>query len=90
MTLPASWKTTLAGIALIVAGLALAILKPEDKLEVGIGFVLTGAALIAARDDKVTSEASGAAATEWLNLLTTRSLDDLDTTPDTTHTMEGF
>ncbi len=72
MKLPASWKTTLAGIALIAGGITLIILQPEEKLETGIALIVTGAGLIAARDNGVTSEAAGAWSKEAQNLLDKR------------------
>lgn len=62
-----SWKTTLAGIGLIlsVIGTALAAQFDNDPntkpdIEIVIGGLLGGFGLLSARDNKVTSEAAGA------------------------------
>jgi hypothetical protein len=56
-----SWKTTLAGIALIVAGHTLLLVWPEEKMGEAIAMILAGSGLIFARDNDKTSEDVGAA-----------------------------
>jgi hypothetical protein len=56
-----SWKTTLAGIALIVAGHTLLFVWPEEKMGEAIAMILAGSGLIFARDNDKTSEDVGAA-----------------------------
>ncbi len=55
-----SWKTTLAGIALIVAGHTLLVVWPEEKMGEALAMILAGSGLIFARDNDKTSEDVGA------------------------------
>jgi len=62
-----SWKTTVAGIAGVVAAIATAVQAQFDgdpatapQWEVVIGLLATGVGLLLARDNDKTSEAAGA------------------------------
>jgi len=55
-----SWKTTLAGIALIIAGHTLLVVWPEEKLGEALAMILAGSGLIFARDNDKSSEDVGA------------------------------
>jgi len=50
-----NWKTTLSGIASIVAGISLFVNSPE-KVNEAVGLVVLGFGLISAKDNNVTGK----------------------------------
>lgn len=59
-----SWRTTVAGIGMILSGIgscAMALTGSEGaSMEAGIGLIVGGIGLLVARDNKVRSESAGA------------------------------
>lgn len=51
-----NWKTTIAGVASIIGGVAMFVNHP-DQLEAAIGMVVTGFGLIFAKDNNVSGTA---------------------------------